>query len=126
MICHIPRSYTESVDPDTGNPVLVESAPVVRYVQEITQTGKKSSEDIEGPESVDRVVTNLLMSVEDVSVYSTDDQVIIGAALDTGGGYVPGSGEAYWVDGTPNDQRGGPWPQLFQVFGGIIMLRRVT
>lgn len=125
-VCHIPRSFSESVDPDTGNPILVKSAPVTRFVQEITQMAKASSSDVQGEESVDRVETTLLMSVDDVSVYSCDDQVIVNPLFGDDGSYAAGSGEAYWVDGNPNDQRGGPWPGLFKVFGGIIHLKRVT
>lgn len=124
-VCHIPRSYTESLDPDTGNPILVASAPVIRYAQEISQVSKGSSKDELGAESVDRVDTTLQMAVEDCTVYDTDDQVIIDPQI-TDGAYVAGSGEAYWVDGVPNDQRCGPWPTMFQVFGGVIKLRRVT
>jgi hypothetical protein len=126
-VCHVPRSYAaETLDPDTGNPILMTATPVVRRAQEITQMSKASSKDVMSGEFVDRVETTLHMSVDDVGVYSSQDQVIVDAQFDGNGDYVPGTGEAYFVDGNPNDQRGGPWPSLFKVFGGIIILKRVT
>lgn len=125
-VAHISRRYsTVLVDPDTGNEQLVAADPVIRYVQEISQLGRGSSSDVISGEFVDRTQESLIMCVDDPDVYDTDDQVIINPELD-GSEYVPGSGVAYWVDGKPNDQRGGPWPGMFAGFGGVVSLRRVT
>lgn len=120
-VVHIARRYT-AVDPDTGNEVLTEESPVVRYAQEVVQV---KSGDVMSGEFQDRVVSELQMAVDDPTLYATDDQVIVAPEV-TGGSWVAGTGEAYWVNGTPDDQRGGPWPNLFKQFGGIVMLKRVT
>lgn len=125
-VAHISRQFdVTSTDPDTGNPVLTSAQPVIRYVQEISQRGTGSSTDDISGDFVDRTDTELLMSVDDVSIYSTNDQVIVYPEV-VGNEYVPGTGYAYWVDGLPSSQKGGPWPGLFKDFGGVIKLRRVT
>jgi len=125
-VAHVSRRFDRTqVDPDTGNEVLVSAPPVIRYAQEITQTGKGSSSDVISGEYLDRVDSTLLMSVDDVSVYATNDQVIVFPEV-AGSEYVTGSGYAYWVDGLPSDQGAAPWPSLFKDFGGVITLRRVT
>ena len=123
---HISRRFsTTTVDPDTGNEVLVAGPLIIRYVQEISQQGRSSSSDVLSGEFVDRVDETLLMSVDDPSIYDSNDQVIVNPEI-VGGQYVEGSGVAYWVDGLPNDQRGGPWGHLFTGFGGVVQLKRVT
>lgn len=125
-VAHIARRFDRTeLDPDTGNEILVSADPVIRYVQEISQTGKTSSGDVIGGEFENRTDTTLIMCVDDPSVYSSDDQVVINPEVE-GSEYVPGSGTAYWVDGNPSDQRQGPWAQLFSGFGGVVMLKRVT
>lgn len=123
-VVHIARRYT-AVDPDTGNKVLIAEDPVVRYVQEVVHLDSKDTLTGSG-EFQDRVASTLQMAVDDPTVYASEDQVVIAPVLDVDGEWVPGTGEAYWVDGLPDDQRGGPWPQLFQHFGGIVTLKRVT
>jgi hypothetical protein len=126
-VVHLARSVSTDLDPDTGNPVIATAAPVVRYVQSISQLGRRgSSHEVIGPDTVLRVETEFHLSVADPSVYSTDDQVLLSAELDDDGNYVDGTGTAYWVDGTPSDSRQGPWPQYLKVFGGTVRLRRVT
>lgn len=129
-VAHISRRLSRAeIDPDTGNETLIAAEPVVRYVQEIAQNGKGSSSDVISGDFANRVEESLIMSVDDPNLYQSEDQVIINPELD-GGEYVTGTGIAYWVNGTPNDQRGGPFntPQggLFQGFGGVIHLKRVT
>lgn len=121
-VVHIARRYS-GVDPDTGNELLVEEAPVVRFAQEIVQ--QNSSDDLSA-EFQDRVATELQMAVDDPTIYMTDDQVLVSPQINTDGSWVVGSGEAYWVDGVPDDQREGPWPELFRQFGGTVALKRVT
>ena len=74
---------------------------------------------------MNRVEETLEMSVDDVTFYEAADQVIINPEI-VGGEYVAGTGTAYWVNGTPDDQRNSPWPGFFKEFGGVIHLRRVT
>lgn len=125
-VAHIARRFDRTeLDPDTGNEVLITAPAVIRYAQEISQTGKASSDDVIGSEFENRTDTTLIMCVDDPTVYSSDDQVVIDPELE-GSEYVPGSGTAYWVDGNPSDQRQGPWAQLFAGFGGVVMLKRVT
>jgi len=125
-VCHIARRYDAvEVDPDTGNEIQVVAAPVVRYAQEFSQVRKGSSSDVLSADFVDRVEETIEMSVDDVSVYATADQVILNPEI-SGGEYVAGTGTAYWIDGTPNDQKNSPWPGLFAEFGGVIRLKRVT
>ena len=125
-VVHIARQYDRlEVDPDTGNEILVEADPVVRYAQEVSQGGKNSSTDVMSGEFLNRVNSELIMCVDNPEVYSTDDQVIIDPVIE-GGEYVTGTGTAYWVDGDPSDQRRGPWPMAFVGFGGVVMLKRVT
>ena len=125
-VAHIARTFDHlELDPDTGNEVLVESAPVVRYAQEISQTGKGSSSDVLSAEFADRVESTITMSVDDSTVYKTSDQVILFPEI-SGGQYVAGTGVAFWVDGEPSDQRDGPWGHMFKGFGGVVTLKRVT
>ena len=125
-VVHIPRAFdSNETDPDTGNPVEVVGEPAIRYAQEIVQKGRGSSSDIISAEFVERIAEELIMSVDDPTVYRSQDQVIVNPEL-VDGEYVSGSGVAYWIDGEPNDQRGGPWAHLFDGFGGVINLKRVT
>lgn len=125
-VAHISRSFSSTeIDPDTGNEILVAATPVIRYAQEIVQSGRGSSADVISGDFLNRIDERLIMSVDDSTVYQTEDQVIVNPQIDQGE-YVPGTGVAYWVDGLPNDQRGGPWPHLFDGFGGVVNLRRVT
>jgi hypothetical protein len=121
-VVHIARRFT-GTDPDTGNPQLVTDPPVVRWAQELVQ--QNSSDDL-NEENLDRVEVTIQMAVDDPTFYCTDDQVIINPQLNPDKTWVTGTGEAYWVDGTPDDNRQGPWPDLFKAFGGILMLKRVT
>ena len=122
-VAHIARRFDRTeLDPDTGNELLVSADPVIRYAQEISQTG---SSDVISGDFENRTDNTLIMSVDDPTVYSSDDQVLIDPEVN-GSEYVPGTGTAYWVDGNPSDQRQGPWGDLFQGFGGVVMLKRVT
>ena len=129
-VVHIARRFgSTEVDPDTGNEYLVPAAPVVRYVQEIAQKGKGSSADVLSGDFQGRVEESLIMSVDNPEVYESEDQVIINPEI-LNGEYVPDTGTAYWVNGTPADQRQGPFwttrSRLFDGFGGVVHLRRVT
>ena len=123
-VVHIARRFS-GTDPDTGNPTLHTDPPVVRYAQELVQTA--SSDEMDGSgQFVDRVASTLQMAVDDCTLYTTDDQVIVSPTIAADGSWVADTGEAYWVDGIPNDQRGGPWSSYFQIFGGIVILKKVT
>jgi hypothetical protein len=122
-IVHYSRRFSRTeTDPDTGNEVVVESAPVIRYVQEIAQ---KSSDDVMSGEFDGRTVETLIMSVSDPENYASDDRVIVDPVIENGA-YVAGTGKAFWINGEPDDERGGPWAGLFSSFGGVVILRRVT
>lgn len=129
-VVHYSRHFSRTeTDPDTGNEYVIEGDPVIRYVQEISQMGKGSSEDVQSGEFENRTVVTLIMSVDDPQNYSSDDRVIINPVIENGQ-YVEGTGTAYWIYGEPNDQRNGPfrttWSKVFEGFGGVIKLRRVT
>jgi hypothetical protein len=125
-VVHYSRRFSQTqTDPDTGNEYVIESAPVVRYVQEVSQTGRGSSDDVISGEFEGRTVETLLMSVSDPENYASEDRVIIDPSIEDGE-YVAGTGTAYWINGEPNDQRNGPWAKLFNGFGGVVHLRRVT
>lgn len=123
-VVHIARRYG-GVDPDTGNELLQSQQPVVRYAQEVTVVDSKDVLDSSG-EFQNRIALTIKMSVENPEVYVSEDQVIVSPELDSAGGWLAGSGEAFWVDGVPTDDREGPWPEYFKGFGGVVMLRRVT
>jgi hypothetical protein len=122
-VVHYSRRFSETqIDPDTGNEYVVDSAPVIRYVQEIAQ---RSSDDVMSGEFQGRTVESLIMSVDDPENYSSEDRVIINPVIENDT-YTAGTGTAYWVNGNPSDQRKGPWSNLFDGFGGVVQLRRVT
>jgi hypothetical protein len=127
-VCHIQRITSEEPDPDTGNDVVVDLPPVIRYAQGISQIGRMrgSSKFVLTPEFAKRVDTELHISVADPSVYGPLDQVLLFPEIDEYGDYVPGSGFAFWVDALPFDGRQGPWPLFLKAFGGMVRLRRAT
>lgn len=127
-VVHIPRQISDDIDDDTGNPITVDSSPIVRKAQGFSQIGRirGSSKQLFGPEFVKRVETEIHMSVDDPNVYATNDQVRIFPELDDAGDYIPGTGFAFAVDGLPVDSAQGPFPLLFKSFGGLVRLRRVT
>ena len=129
-VVHYARRFSRTEpDPDTGNEYVIESAPVIRYVQEIAQKGKGSSEDVITGEFENRTVETLIMSVNDPQNYASEDKIIVDPVIENGV-YVEGTGRAYWINGEPNDQRNGPfwttWSRIFDGFGGVIHLKRVT
>jgi hypothetical protein len=128
-VVHIARAQDSTEeDPDTGNPKQITFPPVVRYAQAISQFGRErpSSNQVISPEFVQRVETAIRLTIAEPKVYATQDQVLLFPELDENNEWIPGTGIAFWVDGLFEDQRMSPWPQYFQVFGGFIMLRRVT
>lgn len=127
-VVHIARTQSGAPDPDTGVAQMVESAPVVRWVQCISQFGRErpSSEQVISEEFVQRVNTAIRLTVADPMTYSPNDKVLLFPTLDESDDYIPGTGIAFWVDGLPSDQSMAPWPQLFSVFGGIVALKRIT
>jgi hypothetical protein len=128
-VVHIARAQESSdLDPDTGNPKEVTFPPVVRYAQAISQFGRErpSSNQVISAEFVQRVETAMRLTVAEPTVYATQDRVLLFPELDDNKEWVPGTGIAFWVDGLFEDQRLAPWQPYFQIFGGFIMLRRVT
>lgn len=125
-VAHIARSEDGPVDPDTGNPIQLAQTAVIRKVQAISQVGRirGSSIDVMSPEFIQRVRTDLHLTVSDPMVYGNMDQVLLFPSLDSEGNYVAGTGIAFWVDGLPMDQSLSPWPTFFKVFGGLIRVRR--
>lgn len=124
-VVHIARIIdNNTIDPDTGNALIVDMDPVVRKVQSIGQTNSLTQE--EQGDSVLRVVDDLTVAVSDPQTYAAGDQIIIDPMLDDDGNWIVGSGTAYRIEGTSNDSRQGPWPRLLKVFGGTISVRRVT
>ena len=123
-VVHIARANS-GVDPDTGNEVLTTAAPVIRYVQELVVTSSSDVFDGSG-QFQNRITQTVKMSVDDPTLYATEDQIVIDPQLNTDGTWVSGTGEAFWIDGVPQDNRKGPWADLFAGFGGVIELRRVT
>lgn len=127
-VVHIRRTVSDEVDPDTGNDRIIDEPPVVRRVQGISQIGRMrgSSKVVLTGEFLKRVDTALHISVDDPSVYSPDDQVLLYPELDADGNYIAGTGVAFWVDGIPFDGRTSPWPLFTKAFGGMVHLTRVT
>jgi hypothetical protein len=127
-IVHVHRYIDDTqTDPDTGNSPLVEDPPVIRHVISFTQVGFHGSSHLVMDEGFeDRVNTTWRMATLEPDKYTTHDHVFRDFRLDPDGVYIPGSGVAYWVDGTPTDSRIGPWPKLLKQFGGVVHIRRVT
>jgi hypothetical protein len=127
-IVHIPRSTTETLDPDTGNPVIVEFPPVIRFAQAISQIGRLrgSSRFVYSAEFVKRVETDLHIAVADPAIYSPLDQVLLFPEINEYGEYVQGTGYAFFVDGVSYDGRTSPWPLFTKALGGMVRLRRVS
>lgn len=121
-IIHIPRYISDNTDPDTGNAVIEDGDPVVRRIQSVGQAGGQQ----ESGDSLLRVVDDITISVSNPEVYSAGDQIILDPTFDDDGEWIVGTGEAYRVNGSPNDSRLGPWPRLLRVFGGTINAKRVT
>jgi hypothetical protein len=125
-IIHIARRRNGPED-DHGNKTMVIADPVVRKAMSIQQTLRRaSSHEVLGQQYAQRSDTILHIAVADVTPYKDEDQIIIWPEFDGGGEWVRGTGVAYWVDGIPNDERVGPWPNLLAVFGGVMHVRRVT
>ena len=125
-VVHYSRRFSQTqTDPDTGNEVIIEAAPVIRYAQEISQAGRSSSEDVLSGEFDGRTVETMIMSVADPESYSSQDRVIIDPVIEDNE-YVLNTGTAYSISGEPNDQRNGPWASWFKGFGGVVQLKRVT
>jgi hypothetical protein len=127
-IAHIKRVVTQEIDPDTGTNVIVALEPVIRHAQGISQLGQHgSSHQVMGVEFLRRINTEIRCSVDDPSVYGPDDQILLFPEIDQDdGAYVEGSGVAFWIDGLVNDARQSPWPGLTRMFGGVLLLKRVT
>lgn len=123
-VVHYSRRFSRTeTDPDTGNEVIIEADPTIRYAQEIVQ---KSSDDVLNGEFDGRTIETLIMSVDDPENYASEDRIIVDPVIENGA-YTEGTGRAYWIYGEPNDQRNGPWSKaMFKGFGGVIYLRRVT
>jgi hypothetical protein len=108
-----------------NNYLIIEGAPVVRYAYSFVQFGRRgSTSQIISPEFLNRTETTLHLAVPNPDAYSSGDGVILGGTVDDEGNYD--GGVAYFVDGDPNDERHGPWPNLTQWTGGTVKLRRVT
>jgi hypothetical protein len=119
--------WTDSGTTDThGNPVAGLAAPVPRQVQAISEFGRRgSSHEIINVDYLNRVETLLEIGVPDVSIYNQQDEVIIGATgVDDDGN--PIGGVAFHVEGTPSDNKLGPFPLLNNILGGSVRVRRVT
>jgi hypothetical protein len=127
IVAHIRRITTTELDPDTGDPVIVDAEPIIRRAQNLAQLGHSgSSHQIFDAEHLKRIDSEIRLSVADPSIYAQQDQVRLFPSVDDQGQYVPETGTAFFVDGLPNDGRLSPWPQLTKMFGGVLALRRVT
>ena len=126
-VVHIPRHLSDTPDADTGNYEFIEDTPVVRKVQSLGQFGRfGSSHEVMGPDVTERNETRLRMACTNPSLYKPSDLVVINPELDTDGNWITDTGDVYFVDGEPFDERQGPWPALLSVFGGGVKLRRVS
>ena len=129
-VAHVRRVVSDEIDPDTGNPRIldVDSQPVVRYIQSLSQIGRLrgSSKNLFNPEVLKAIQTDLHMSVENPEVYGPGDQVRLQIDLDQNGDYVDGSGFSFVVDGLPNNATLSPWPSFTRAFGGLVRIRRVS
>ncbi len=127
-VVQIPRTLSALPDPDTGNHEFIEGTPVVRKVQSLTQYygNHGSSNEVMGADVTERINTEMQMVVADPDTYNPSDLIVIDPKLDDAGAWVPDTGEMYFVDGKPHDERKGPWPQLLSMFGGSVKLRRIT
>jgi hypothetical protein len=84
--------------------------PIARRFNAMEQ---QQTREVVGTNTVATVVTDLVVTVADASLYSDQDQVTI-------------NGKRYRVDGDPGDERMGPLPQYNSMFGGVLRLKRVT
>lgn len=126
-VVHIARRLDTTVKDSHGNYPMMTSAPVIRRAQSIAQYGRRgSSRAVFTAETQNREEITLLMVVSNPEAYADGDQVLVDPTFDVDGNYVAGTGTAYWVDGSPSDERKGPWPKLLAQFGGLVKLRRVT
>ncbi|WP_156298041.1 hypothetical protein [Mycobacterium paragordonae] len=128
QVVHIARTITDTIDADTGNPVITDSDPVIRAVQSITQIGqiRGSSKMVYSPEFLSRVETDLHLAVADPTTYSAMDQVVLFPDIDGDGDWITDTGTAYQVDSLPFDARQSPWRLFTKAFGGLVRIRRVT
>jgi hypothetical protein len=128
MVCHIAREVSDQLDLDTGNNIIVEHQPVIRWAQDITQIGRLrgSSKFVLTPEFAKRVDTELHIAVADPETYGPMDQVLLYPEVDVDGDYVAGTGYAFWVDGVSFNAKTSPWPNWTKIFGGMVRIRRVT
>lgn len=126
-VVHIPRTLSAQPDPDTGNYEFVEGTPVPRKVMSLAQYGKRgSSDEIMSADFTERIHTHLQMVCADPKLYNPSDLIVVHPQFDATSAWVPDTGEMYFVDGEPFDEREGPWPQLLSMFGGSLKLTRVT
>lgn len=127
-VVHLPHVVSDEIDPDTGNPLIKELSAVPRRVQSLSQIGRirGSSKTIHGPEFLDRVDTELHMSVADPKVFNTGDDVVLYPEFDENGDWIPGTGYRFVVDGMAVNSGTSPWPLFTKALGGIVRIRRVT
>lgn len=124
-ICHIARRLDETFTDSHGNHPVKDLDPVIRKAQSLHQgSAYPRSREIVGEEYLDRIDTMIFMAVNDPTLYAAGDQVLLFGTVDEQGEYQDGT--AYWVDGTPTDDRNGPWRKYYKPFGGVVSLRRVT
>ncbi|MEC4763810.1 hypothetical protein VT930_11915 [Mycobacterium sherrisii] len=125
---HLAHVVSDEIDPDTGNNLIKESPAIRRKYQSLSQIGRirGSSKTIHGPEFLDRVDTELHMSVADPTVFNTGDDVVLFPEFDENKEWIPGTGFRFVVDGMAVNSGTSPWPLFTKCLGGIVRIRRVT
>lgn len=127
-VVHLAHVVSEEIDPDTGNPLVKELPPVTRKYQSLSQIGRLrgSSKAIHSPEFLDRVETELHMSVADPTIFNNGDDVVLYPELDNDGGWIPATGFRFTVDGMAINSGTSPWPAFTKALGGVVRIKRVT
>jgi len=125
-IAYAHRHFTGTKD-SHGNKKRITDPPEIRMVMSIAQPGRfGASREVISAENLLRDETALMMAVADPTIYYVDDSIWIFPEFDKYGCLIPGSGIAYWIMGTPADDRQGPWPDLLAMFGGVVRCKRVS
>lgn len=125
---HLAHVVSSEIDPDTGNPLVKELPAVTRRYQSLSQIGRLrgSSKDLHSAEFLNRVETELHMSVADPKLFNAQDLVVLYPELDEDGEWLPGTGFTFTVDGMAINSSTSPWPAFTKCLGGVVRLRRAT
>ena len=147
-VLHTARRLDPNLRNAHGNDVIVDSAPVIRYIISFAQfeyRGPMSSNQLFSAEYLQQTTTSLHMVIpaEDLDFYRSGDQVVLGGSVagkaflsareqkSLASGPVPlassfAGGVAFRVDGEPGSDLHGPWPHLYRQFGGMVKVRRIA